>query len=67
MDVVDVSLPVVIVVNRVLPVTPLPERLFAAGVALQRHALVKETAEKTAFDRPPPAGIVRTGRIGRAG
>ncbi len=56
--VVDVSLEIDLVPNRVLPKAPLPECVFAIAMALDRHAGGNEPMREIRLDSPPAAGEI---------
>lgn len=58
-DVIDVPLKVPVVADRVLPKSPLPQRVFAIRMARDSHAGFGDGSREAAFDQLPPGWIVR--------
>lgn len=52
-DVIDVASQILVVSDQVFPEAPLPEVVFAAPIATERHTLAQERARKSRLDRPP--------------
>lgn len=65
MNVIDVASEIIFVANGMLPEPPLPQRLFAAGVAPAGRIGGDQTAAEIAFDPSPSAGEIRV--AGRQG
>src|SRR5438552_9309132 len=61
-DVVDVSLEILLSSNCVLPKSPLPERVFAAAMALDRHARGDKAMREIRLDTLPAAGKIGIAR-----
>jgi len=57
-DVVDVSLEILLVPNGVFPKAPLPQRIFAIAMALDRRAGGDKTMRDMRLDPPPAAGEI---------
>ena len=57
-DVLDVAGEVVVVADQVFPEAPLPEIVFAAPVADERHAVARQRAREAGLDRLPASGEV---------
>ena len=58
-DVIDVSLKISIVADRMLPKSPLPQRELSIRVARNWHAGSRDGIRESAFDELPPGWIVR--------
>ena len=57
-NVVDVSLEVGLVPDRMLPKARLPKRVFAIAAALDRHASANKPMRKMRLDTPPATGEI---------
>ncbi len=57
-DVIDVPLKIPVVADRVLPISPLPQRVFAIRVMRDWHAGFGDGSGEAAFDQLPPGWIV---------
>src|SRR5262249_522670 len=59
MNIIDMSSPVIFISNRVLPVSALPERVFALGVRDEGNTLPDKRESELTLDRFPAPRKVR--------
>src|SRR5580700_9272354 len=62
MDVIDMSLEVLLVADRVFPVSSLPKRKFAVRVAPDFDSRSEQAGTEDSLDSPPPPGEIRVSR-----